>query len=93
MARDTPGGEDPSEEVVFRLWRYSYILVSAVREILGVKLLREATRFPRAPSQFHLLRLVQKYEEIKAAWRSYHEPRIVRPWRAGAGIELLGSVR
>jgi DNA-binding MarR family transcriptional regulator len=42
----------------FRLFRYSHIFAAAVREILEVRFLREATELPLTLSQFHLLKLM-----------------------------------
>jgi DNA-binding MarR family transcriptional regulator len=42
----------------YRLLRYSHILASAVREVLELRLLREASPLALTLSQFHLLRLM-----------------------------------
>jgi DNA-binding MarR family transcriptional regulator len=58
---DTNPAEQPpsgSVDKLKRLIRLSHIFSSAVREIIEVKLLAEATPFPLTTSQFHLLKLV-----------------------------------
>jgi DNA-binding MarR family transcriptional regulator len=47
-----------AEDLSNRLLRYSHIFSSVVREILEIKLLREATSLPLTLSQFHLLKLM-----------------------------------
>lgn len=54
MSSDQRTGEDS----LLRLFRYSHIFASVVREVLDVGLLREATRLPLTVSQFHLLKLI-----------------------------------
>ena len=49
----TQGGD-----VFFRFLRQSHIFSSAVREILGARLLREVTPLPLTIAQFHLLKLM-----------------------------------
>jgi DNA-binding MarR family transcriptional regulator len=64
MRRGNGGGASsggPAEALgsdELRLVRYSHIFASAVREILELKLLREASAMPLTLSQFHLLKLM-----------------------------------
>ena len=52
------GNDQDNGNENFRLLRYTHIFASAVREILEVKLLREASPLPLTLPQFHLLKLM-----------------------------------
>lgn len=53
----TPGPPD-GEQKLQRLLRLSHIFASAIREIVEIKLLDEATPLPLTTSQFHVLKLM-----------------------------------
>ena len=56
--KSNEGGGGLARTDSFRLFRHSHIFAAAVREVLEVRLLREATELPLTLSQFHLLKLM-----------------------------------
>jgi DNA-binding MarR family transcriptional regulator len=56
--RPASGEQGTGDDALLRLFRYSHIFSSVVREFLDVSVLREATTLPLSVPQFHLLKLI-----------------------------------